>query len=370
MWTLLRVVEQRLTLLEQELRESRQHQDCLINQILMNVDNMIRMQAADRMSSPPPFAPVIYTHSHLRPSPGFAKPSRYRRTRSPSFAEGSEYSMCDTPQPATPQPATPQPATPQLATPQPATPAESDVSLESWISEFDFEQLSELMQDDDTGCVLLQPGPSQPGPSQPAVDGCPPQPDQHTDKTVSSHTPSVASCQPSDQPDDGCLPQPDLHDYCTDVLSPSTNAPSQLPVADPPADQIPPLSSPSNTPALDSSRRPTGATPSLRPALEVLHDYRDYCNPKGCGMLAIALAQHAYFGSQTLVRSSLTGKSGPPLDQAKLEAMRLLIRCKVFASATPEVFEHHWKLCKLALSNHIKHKRQRLKKHVKGRPKP
>ncbi len=103
--------------------------------------------------SPPPYKPVIYTHSHLRPSPGFAKPSQYRRTRSPSFAEGSEYSMCDTPQRTTPQLATPQPATPQLATPQPTTPAaESDVSFESWISEFDFEELSELMQDDDTGC--------------------------------------------------------------------------------------------------------------------------------------------------------------------------------------------------------------------------
>ncbi len=184
-----------------------------------------------------------------------------------------------------------------------------------------------------------------------------------------SNAPSVASRQPSDQPDDGCLPQPDLHNYCIDALSPSTNAPSQLPVADPPANQVTPLSPPSCALALDSSRQPTGATP-LRPAINVLHDYREHCNPKGCGVLAIALAQQTYFGPQTLVRSSLTGKSGPPLDQAKLESMRLFIRSKVFPSATPEEFERHWKLCKLALSNHIKHKRQRLKKHVKGRPQP
>ena len=51
---------------------------------------------------------------------------------------------------------------------------------------------------------------------------------------------------------------------------------------------------------------------------QVVQENRGLCTIQGAGQLAIALARHSFFGVHTLIQSSITGKSGSPLDKHKL----------------------------------------------------
>lgn len=86
------------------------------------------------------------------------------------------------------------------------------------------------------------------------------------------------------------------------------------------------------------------------------------CTSQGAGQLAIALARQSFFSVHTLVWSSITGKSGPPLDEHTLGKMHEFLRKSVFSSVPDSEFTLLWKNCKKSLSNHIKHERQKLKK--------
>ncbi len=99
-----------------------------LNDISNNIKQLVC--ASSRLGSPP-YTPIWYMHTLTLDHPqGFAKRPGYLPTRSPSVAEASEYSV--------------------VVTPQPATTAESDVSVESWISDFDVSNFSQLTPENDT----------------------------------------------------------------------------------------------------------------------------------------------------------------------------------------------------------------------------
>ena len=80
------------------------------------------------------------------------------------------------------------------------------------------------------------------------------------------------------------------------------------------------------------------------------------CTIQGAGQLAIALGHQSFFGVNTLVRSSITGKFGPPPDEHTLGKMQEFLRKSVFPSVPDSEFTLFWKNCKKSLSNHINDK--------------
>ena len=95
---------------------------------------------------------------------------------------------------------------------------------------------------------------------------------------------------------------------------------------------------------------------------QVVQENRGLCTTQGAGQLATALARQSYFGVHTLISSSMTGKSGPALDESKLAKMKEFLQKSVFFSLSDSEFKELWKLCRMSLSTHIKHERQKLKK--------
>ena len=67
------------------------------------------------------------------------------------------------------------------------------------------------------------------------------------------------------------------------------------------------------------------------------------------------LAQDSLFGDGVLVRSSVTGKVGFPLDEQKLELLHTVLRTKVYRQMTVENFKDLvWPKCKEAIAAHCK----------------
>ena len=109
---------------------------------------------------------------------------------------------------------------------------------------------------------------------------------------------------------------------------------------------------------------PTLPNTKLKSADDVMHNHPDLCNTTNVTKLATRLAQEAFFGNQVLVRSSVTGKVGAPLDEQKLEMLQTVLRTKIFPDMTIDCFrEAIWPQCKNAIAALCKRlrKKQQLK---------
>ena len=115
--------------------------------------------------------------------------------------------------------------------------------------------------------------------------------------------------------------------------------------------------------SLPSTSAPLTSSTKLKSPDEIMQSNPELCIPANILKLTVRLAQDSLFGDDVLVRSSVTGKVGFPLDEQKLELLQTLLRTKVYQDMTVESFKDLvWPKCKDAIAAYCKRLRKKAKK--------
>ena len=117
--------------------------------------------------------------------------------------------------------------------------------------------------------------------------------------------------------------------------------------------------------SLPSTSAPLPSSTKLKSPDEIMQSNPELCTAANILKLTVRLAQDSLFGDDVLVRSSVTGKVGFPLDEQKLELLQTVLRTKVYRDMTVESFkELVWPKCKEAIAAYCKRLRKKAKKKI------
>ena len=312
------------------------------DQLALKQDQLFKLLSGEKSVGSPPHIPVIFPSPSPRPSPGFSRSSispalgrsfptspTYRPLPSPSVTVCSSESLQQ-----------------DQTTASVAGASDLQSLCESFMSELDFdftpflEGITSTISSATTDSVVFT-APVQSLSTSLDVfpsGGCLPGNGSHGSETNTHyyHQPQALPLH-NMLSGGGCLSG--LDNAETSVVSTSTS-------------KLRPQTLLGNT-SFTTQSATTSYQSTFKSPEQVVQENRGLCTIQGAGQLAIALARQSFFGVHTLIRSSLTGKSGPPLDEHKLGKMQEFLRKSVFPSVQDSEFTLLWKNCKKSLSNHI-----------------
>ena len=325
------------------------------DQLALKQDQLLRLLSGEKsMGSPPPM-PVIFPSPSPKPSPGFSRRSSISPVLGRPFPTSPSYVPLPSPSVTVCSELSSNSLKQDQTTSSVAGASDLQSLCESFMSELDFdftpflEGITSTISSATTDSVVFT-APVQSLSTSLDVfpsEGCLPGNGPHV-----SETNTLYYHQPQALPlhnmlsGGGCLSG--LDNVATSVGSTSTS-------------KLRPETMLGNT-SFTTQSATTSYQLTFKSPEQVVQENRGLCTIQGAGQLAIALARQSFFGVHTLVRSSITGKSGPALDDHKLGKMQEFLRKSVFPSVQDSEFALLWKNCKKSLSNHIKHERQKLKK--------